>query len=59
MLIETAEDYQQALMLLESLQQKGTTNLTIEEKQQSRELMRALESYHFRNDPVTRLAAIA
>ena len=59
MYIHDSAEYQQALTILASLQDKGMSNLTREEKTQLHEIMRALESYQFRNDPVSLLATYA
>jgi hypothetical protein len=59
MYIHDSAEYQQALTILASLQDKGMSNLSREEKLQLHEIMRAVESYQFRNDPVSFLSTYA
>ena len=59
MYIHSAAEYQHALEKAEALQSKGTSNLTKEEKDELNKIIRAIESYHFRNDPVSALAMYA
>jgi hypothetical protein len=59
MYIQSPAEYQQALEILEELQNRATNELTTEEKVKLNEIVRAIESYQYRNDPVSLLATIA
>jgi hypothetical protein len=58
MYIQSPAEYQQALEILEKLQNSGTNKLSTEEKLKWNEIVRAIESYQYRNDPVSLLARI-
>ena len=59
MYINTAAEYQEALMMLEAYQERETSDLTVAERNQFVQLIRAIESFQSRYDPVSVFATFA
>lgn len=50
--IQSEEEYQQALISLQALQEQGMRKLSSEQRIAYNEMYRAVESYHYLHDPV-------
>jgi hypothetical protein len=58
MFIQTQAEYQNAIQMADTYFSKGVSNLTTEEKEQLNKILKAIELYQFRTDPLPVVTSI-